>query len=113
MSNGSIPHLTLRELEVLVLVASGGSAKEIARTLEITSRTVEAYINHLKLKTHSRNRAHLVAMALDQGLIDNPCHISSDVINELSVIERVARRHDSDGFLSCDNDSQGDMFQQG
>lgn len=67
-------HFTSRELEILLLVATGASAKEIARKLKIASRTVEAHINHLKLKTRSRNRAHLVAVALDEGLIANPCH---------------------------------------
>lgn len=66
--------LTVRELEILLLVATGASAKEIARQLRIAARTVEAHINHLKLKTGARNRAHLVAVALEYGLISNPCH---------------------------------------
>lgn len=113
MSNLSIQRLTSRELEVLVLVASGGSAKEIARTLDITSRTVEAYINHLKLKTQSRNRAHLVAMALEQGLIENPCHILPDVGDGGLFIERADRREGSAGLVNGNVGSQGDMFRQG
>lgn len=66
-------NLTSRELEVLKLVAEGASAKAIARELAITSRTVETHINHIKIKTRSRNRAHLVAIALREGLIGNPC----------------------------------------
>jgi LuxR family transcriptional regulator, transcriptional regulator of spore coat protein len=66
--------LTVRELEILLLVATGASAKEIARKLKIAARTVEAHINHLKLKTGARNRAHLVAVSLEYGLISNPCH---------------------------------------
>lgn len=66
-------NLTLRELEVLKLVAQGASAKAIARTLAIASRTVETHINHIKIKTRSRNSAHLVAMAMKDGLIENPC----------------------------------------
>lgn len=66
--------LTVRELEILLLIATGASAKEIARQLRIAARTVEAHINHLKLKTGARNRAHLVAVSLEHGLIPNPCH---------------------------------------
>ena len=65
--------LTLREHEILLLIAAGASAKEIARVLHIATRTVEAHINHLKLKTSANNRAHLVAVALQMGLIPNPC----------------------------------------
>jgi DNA-binding CsgD family transcriptional regulator len=77
MLNMLMQRLTTREMEVLRLVAAGASGKEIARELLITSRTVEAHINHLKLKTRARNRAHLVAMALEEGLITNPCHVHS------------------------------------
>lgn len=67
------PSLTQREHEILSLIATGASAKQIARDLQIASRTVEAHINHLKLKTSAKNRAHLVAVALQLGLIANPC----------------------------------------
>lgn len=72
MSDPYRRNLTLREIEILSLIAAGASAKEIARELHIAARTVEAHINHLKLKTSSRNRAHLVAIALQLGLIANP-----------------------------------------
>lgn len=74
--------LTVRELEILLLVATGASAKEIARKLRIAARTVEAHINHLKLKTGARNRAHLVAVSLECGLISNPCHGKGETHNE-------------------------------
>lgn len=91
--------MTVRELEVLTLVASGASAKEIARELEINSRTVESHISHLKLKTRSRNRAHLVAMALEEGLIDNPCHVTSRIAADIVPVE-TKRRHGGKGVLS-------------
>jgi len=84
--------MTARELEVLTLVASGASAKEIGRELEINSRTVESHISHLKLKTRSRNRAHLVAMALEEGLIDNPCHVTSGIIADMLPVATKRRR---------------------
>lgn len=106
--------LTSRELEVLVLVASGASAKEIARQLKITSRTVETHINHLKLKTRSRNRAHLVAMALEEELIDNPCHMLTSLQNagipNAGPMADFARRA-KDGMMLKDHaEGQDDML---
>ena len=61
--------LTQREIEVLHFVAIGLSAKEIAKELSIAPRTVERYIDHVRLKTRTRNRAHMVAHAIREGLI--------------------------------------------
>jgi len=63
--------LTEREREVLRLIAAGYSAKEIAIRLEIAPRTVAGHIDHIRLKTRTRNRAHLVAYAFRSGLIRN------------------------------------------
>lgn len=63
-------NLTQREVEILLLVAQGHSAKTIASNLHIMPRTVEAHINLMKIKTCSRNRAHLVAMAWEEGLMN-------------------------------------------
>ena len=61
--------LTPREMDVLELLARGLSAKEIALRLLITARTVEAHIEKLRLKTHARNRTHMVVRAIEQGLL--------------------------------------------
>lgn len=61
--------MTPRELEVLRLLAEGLSAKEVALRLDITSRTVESHIDKLRLKTRARNRTHLVAQAIQLGLL--------------------------------------------
>lgn len=61
--------LTPREREVLGLLACGLSAKEIARKLSITARTVESHVDKLRLKTRTRNRTHMVAQAIQQGLL--------------------------------------------
>lgn len=61
--------LTMRELEVLKAVALGQSAKEIAKVLGIAPRTVERHLDHVRLKTRTRNRAHMVAFGLEQGII--------------------------------------------
>ena len=61
--------LTPRERDVLALLAQGLSAKEVAIELAITARTVESHIDKLRLKTRTRNRTHMVAEAIHQGLL--------------------------------------------
>ena len=62
--------LTKREHDVLQLLARGYSAKEVALKLAITPRTVESHIDKLRLKTRTRNRTHMVAQAIKQGLLE-------------------------------------------
>lgn len=62
--------LTSREVEVLDLVASGYSAKEVAQLLDIAPSTVERHIENVRLKTRTRNRAHMVAFVLREGLLE-------------------------------------------
>jgi DNA-binding CsgD family transcriptional regulator len=56
--------LTSREREVLVLIASGQSNKEIASHLGITERTARTHVGNLlgKLKVGSRTQAALLAV---------------------------------------------------
>jgi len=61
--------LTQREVEVLQLVAFGLSAKEVAQELAIAPRTIERHIDHIRLKTRTRNRTHMVVHAIREGLI--------------------------------------------
>lgn len=58
--------LTQREVQIFALVAEGRSAKEIALTLRIAPSTVERHIENLRLKTRTRNRAHMVAVITGQ-----------------------------------------------
>lgn len=61
--------LTVREREILSSVAMGLSAKEIGRALNIAPRTVERHIDHIRLKTRTRNRSHMVAYAIENGFM--------------------------------------------
>lgn len=63
--------LTNRETEVLHLVSLGLSAKEAAIELEIAPCTVERHIENVRLKTRTRNRAHLIAHVIREGLLPN------------------------------------------
>jgi LuxR family transcriptional regulator of spore coat protein len=65
----SLTQLTNRESEVLYLVANGRSAKEVAQELSIAPCTVERHIENVRLKTRTRNRAHMVAYVIQEGLL--------------------------------------------
>lgn len=60
----AVSSLTNREMQVLCLTARGLSAKEIAKELSIAPRTVERHIDHIRLKTRTKNRSHMVAFAV-------------------------------------------------
>lgn len=61
--------LTSREVEVLRLIALGHTSAEIADTLHLSRRTVEAHRAHIHHKLRTRTRAELVRFALDRHLI--------------------------------------------
>ena len=57
-----------REMQCLKLLLQGKSAKEIARILDLSPRTVEFYIRNMKKKTHCRTRSELILKALEKDL---------------------------------------------
>ncbi|MET0250955.1 MAG: helix-turn-helix transcriptional regulator [Novosphingobium sp.] len=61
--------LTGRECDVLHLVALGRSAKETALELRIAPCTVERHVENVRLKTRTRNRAHMIAHVIRTGLL--------------------------------------------
>ena len=63
-----IPELTDREVEVLRLVATGMSYKEIAADLVISHRTVQNHVQNTLGKLHMHNRVELVRFAIARGL---------------------------------------------
>lgn len=64
-----LPKLTAREVDVLRLLASGSTNKEIARALFVTEATVKSHLVHIfsKLGVDSRSRA--IHVAQETGLI--------------------------------------------
>ncbi|MBI2863422.1 MAG: response regulator transcription factor [Chloroflexi bacterium] len=62
--------LTPREMEVLRLVTTGMSNKEIAASLVITENTVKNHMRNILEKLHLQNRVQIAAHALKEGLID-------------------------------------------
>lgn len=64
-----ILELTSREREVLQLIAEGGSSKEIATQLGISTRTVESHRARLMEKLGIHKVSGLVRFAIREGLI--------------------------------------------
>jgi HD-GYP domain-containing protein (c-di-GMP phosphodiesterase class II) len=62
--------LTPREVEVLILLARGGSTKQIARSLGITVKTAGTHIERIYSKTGAVSRSTATLFALQQGLLD-------------------------------------------
>ena len=63
--------LTPREREVLKLVASGATNKEIATALTLTENTVKNHLRNILEKLHLENRTQAAAYALKKGLTPN------------------------------------------
>lgn len=64
--------LTVRETEVLVLIAEGLTNQEIARRLHVSTATVKTHINNLFAKTGIKERAGAVRYAYAKGLVTPP-----------------------------------------
>lgn len=62
--------LTSREMETLVLVARGMVAKEIARALAISEKTVRNHISNIYRKLGIYDRSQVVIYAMKKGLIE-------------------------------------------
>lgn len=60
---------TIRELQMVVGIALGQSNKEIGAYLGLSEVTIKLHIKNLMQKTHARNRAHVVTLALLNGLL--------------------------------------------
>lgn len=64
--------LTIREQEVLELLAKGKSGNEIAEELHIAPLTVRTHIRNLMSKMGVHSRLEAVAFGLKNGIIDPP-----------------------------------------
>ena len=61
--------LTPRETEVLRLIATGASNREIARALFVSEATVKTHVNRIFAKTGSRDRVQAMRYAYSRGYV--------------------------------------------
>jgi DNA-binding NarL/FixJ family response regulator len=64
-----LDELTAREREVMALVATGMSNEEIAQHLVVTRATAKTHVSRALGKLHARDRAQLVTLAYETGLV--------------------------------------------
>ena len=64
-----LPKLTEREVEVLRLLATGASNKEMARALFVTEATVKSHIAHIFTILNVDSRSRAIHLAQETGLI--------------------------------------------
>ena len=62
--------LTVRELEVLKLIALGNANKEIAAQLSVREDTVKSHVGNILEKLGANDRTHAVTIGLKRGIID-------------------------------------------
>lgn len=62
-------HLTVRERDVLELLAAGHTNSEISKVLCLSTRTVETYRSQLLHKLNASSRADLIRAAKVQGIL--------------------------------------------
>lgn len=68
-SLAQLEHLTERETEVLTMVGRGLSNQEIAEAAFISPHTAKTHVNRIMAKVGAHDRAQLVILAYESGLI--------------------------------------------
>jgi len=69
-NSGTIPTLSVREREIVQLLAEGSSNKEIARKLEISVKTAETHRSNIMRKMQFDSLSDLVRYAVRNKIID-------------------------------------------
>lgn len=64
------PALTERQMQVIGLLVTGASIKQIASRLEISTRTVKKHLTAARINLGAETRDHLVALAVSKGLVE-------------------------------------------
>lgn len=71
-SGSGLTTLTPRERDILALVATGCSNKEIAARLTLSERTVRTHVSNILAKLRLRSRTQAALAAIREGLVPPP-----------------------------------------
>ncbi len=87
--------LSERELEILRLVATGVSNKEIAQTLVISVNTVKVHLRNIFSKLEVSSRTEATMWAVREGIVDVPAqdNDSSDSLEDISPFSSWMQRN--------------------
>ncbi|MBI5800153.1 MAG: helix-turn-helix transcriptional regulator [Verrucomicrobia bacterium] len=72
----AVDSLSARELEVFKLLGEGFSTREIAQQLNLSTKTIDTYRDHLKLKLGVENGGDLIHYAVQWSRIQTAQEIS-------------------------------------
>jgi DNA-binding CsgD family transcriptional regulator len=64
--------MTRSQRQVVELLATGMPVAEIADELQIAERSAHGVLNYARKRMGAKSNAHLVAMAIERGLIEAP-----------------------------------------
>jgi len=69
ISQGELPKLSTREIEVLQYISIGNSSKQIADELAISVKTVDNHRQSMLKKTNTKSTAELISFAIRNGFL--------------------------------------------
>lgn len=70
--------LSVRQAQCLFYVLRGKTNKHIAKILQLSNRTIESYLDTLKIKMNCSNKAELIEKSIDLGFLET---VPSGIIN--------------------------------
>jgi DNA-binding NarL/FixJ family response regulator len=83
-------YLTKREAQVIVYYIHGMSTAQVAKALELSRRTVEFYINNMKLKLDCRFKRDLIYKIINSDFLKNiDFHINISAQDIPLLLERT------------------------
>ena len=65
--------LSVREVEIIKLIAAGYNNKEIAQKLFVSIHTIKSHIEYILRVLNARNRANTVLIAINKRIVNSDC----------------------------------------